>query len=263
LDGRGEGWYKTRMARHPFRSRFLAAIGAEQLIAVFELMPEVSFFIKDAQGRFVALNRRAWEYCGAKSEADAIGKTDADFFPIARATEYRHDDLAVLSGGQPIVNRVEGAPELAGSPRVVLTCKIPLRDRRGRIVGLAGFSRAVDQVRERPIEVARLTAAIARMHDASGERLGSTELAAQSGLSVSQFDRVFRKHTGTSPRQYLLRTRIDGACRRLAQTNDTIAAIASEFGFHDHSHFVRTFRRLLGTTPSEYRVRHQRPAPAR
>ncbi len=53
---------------------------AEQWLALFELMPDVSFFVKDYEGKFMALNLRGREYCGVKSERDAFGKTDQDFF---------------------------------------------------------------------------------------------------------------------------------------------------------------------------------------
>ncbi len=46
-----------------------------------------------------------------------------------------------MKSGQPIINRVESAPESEGSARLVMTSKIPLRDSGGKVIGLAGFSR--------------------------------------------------------------------------------------------------------------------------
>ncbi|MFO0885898.1 MAG: helix-turn-helix transcriptional regulator [Pirellulales bacterium] len=70
------------------------------------------------------------------------------------------------------------------------------------------------------------------------------------GLSTSQFDRTFRKYFGTSPRQYLLRVRVEAACRQLAESNHSIATIALATGFHDHAHLTRTFRQVMGQSPS-------------
>lgn len=238
---------------------FLSQIDGAQVLNLFHLMPEVSFFIKDRRGRFVVLNRRGCEFCGVASEAEALGKTDRDFFPRRRADEYMRDDRAVMKSGQPIINRVESAPESEGSARLVMTSKIPLRDAAGKVIGLAGFSRPTEQVRERPETVERFAGVLKRLHASPSDQLTSRDLARLAGLSVSQFDRTFRQCFGTSPRQYLVRIRVEAACRLLAQTNKTIAAIAVETGFHDHAHFTRSFQKVMNAAPSAYRRQHQSP----
>jgi PAS domain S-box-containing protein len=232
---------------------FLSQVRGTELVRLFDLLPDMSFFIKDRQGRFVALNRRACDYCGVKKERDAIGRTDLDFFPLQRANEYRRDDDLVMSTGKAILNRVESAPEAEGSPRLVLTSKLPLRDRKGAIIGIAGFSRQLDQMRDRSTQEARFAKIIEHMHQHPQETLASRDLARMAGLSQSQFDRSFRRVFGTSARQYLLRVRIEAACRHLAESGDTVSALAQEFGFYDHAHFSRCFRQVMGVTPTEYR----------
>ncbi|MEM6471513.1 MAG: PAS domain-containing protein, partial [Planctomycetota bacterium] len=118
----------------------------QQVLDLFDLLPDVSFFVKDREGRFMALNRRGCEYCKVVSEEAALGKTDHDFFPQTRADDYREDDERVMRTGEPILNRIESAPEDVGSPRLVTTSKIPLRDRRGKVIGVAGFSRQVQRM---------------------------------------------------------------------------------------------------------------------
>ena len=213
----------------------------------------MSFFIKDRKGRFMAVNRRGCDYCGVKQEKDAIGKTDLDFFPHSRAVEYQEDDEVVMSTGRPIVNRLESAPEAEGSPRLVISSKIPLRDEKGVIIGIAGFSRQVEQVRSGSSGEARFARVIDQMHQHPDEALSSAEMARMCGLSQSQFDRSFRRVFGSSARQYLLRVRVEAACRRLAETEETVAALAAELGFYDHAHFTRCFHRIMGLTPAEYR----------
>lgn len=235
---------------------FLQNMRGEEMSKLFDLLPDISFFIKDRQGRFVALNPRGCDYCGVKHEKDAIGKTDLDFFPRSRAIEYQEDDEIVMRTGQAIVNRVESAPEAEGSPRLVMTSKIPLRDASGSIIGIAGFSRQLDQVRSRSSGEARFAKVIEHMHQQPDTTLSSAAMAKMCGLSQSQFDRSFRRVFGTSARQYLLRVRLEAACRRLAETEETVAAIAAELGFFDHAHFTRSFRRAMGLTPAQYR--HQR-----
>jgi AraC-like DNA-binding protein len=224
-----------------------------QLLQVFDLMPDVSFFMKDLDGRFVALNRLGCEFCGVRSARDAFGKTDRDFFPRDRADAYMADDRVVMQTGQAVCNRIEPAPEMEGSPHLVVTNKMPLRDSSGNVIGVFGFSRRVEHVRCAPAATDKLAAAVAYLHENFAESLSTEDLARRAGQSVSQFERTFRKAFGTSPRQYVLRVRVERACRLLTETDQTVATIAVECGFCDHAHFTRAFRALMSVSPSEYR----------
>lgn len=240
---------------------FFRKIGSlQQLVRLFDLMPDVSFFMKDREGRFVALNRLGCEFCNVKSEREALGKTDRDFFPAARAEEYLAADLEVMESGLPKLNRIEPAPEREGSPHLVITNKIPLRDANGRVIGLAGFSRRVENLRTAPATMRKLAATVARLHDGFADPLTTSQLAQQAGLSVSQFERGFRKAFGTSPHQYLVGIRVENACRLLIETDDTVSAVAQRCGFYDHAHFTRSFAALMDSSPSAYRRDHQQPA---
>lgn len=240
---------------------FLRQFNGSDLIRLFDLLPDVNFFIKDRDGRFMVLNRCGQQYCGARGEKAAIGKTDHDFFPQGRAAEYRKDDEEVMRTGRPIINRVESAPEAEGSPGLVVTSKLPLRNAQGQVVGIAGVSRRLDQVRGRPGGEARFARLVEQMHRAPETSLCSAAMARMCGLSPSQFDRSFRAAFGTSARQYLLKVRVESACRRLAERDETIAVLALDLGFFDHAHFTRCFRRLMGLTPTEYRKQHRMPSP--
>lgn len=231
-----------------------------QLAELFDLLPGLSFFIKDRRGRFMALNRRGCEYCGVASEQDAIGRTDHDFFPSQRADEYRADDLSVLESGEPILNRIESAPEAAGSPRLVMTSKIPLRDARGRVIGIAGFSRQVEDIRDPSGTVDAFADVVDYLHRNYGEPLTTAALAERADLSVPQFERRFRRAFDTSPHQYLLRVRIENAARLLAESDQTVSDIAQTCGFYDHAHLSRSFRKAMKTTPSAHRQKF-RPHP--
>lgn len=226
---------------------------AAHLLRLLDHLPDTWFFVKDRRGRFLALNRRGVEVCGVRTEQEALGRTDADFFPRVRAREFQADDRAVMRTGRPVLNRVHPTPGPAGSPRLAVSTKIPLRNRRGEVVGVAGFSRAVDNLRLSVHSLPRLHKAVEHLHTHLAEELPLDLLARIAGLSRSQFARTFRKAFGTSPRQYVLRARIDEACRLLAEDRDTISGIALTLGFHDHAHFSRCFRRLVGVAPTAFR----------
>ncbi|MFK7736123.1 MAG: helix-turn-helix domain-containing protein [Pirellulaceae bacterium] len=242
------------MRNTSLQTRFLSQLGPDShVFGLFDYLPGLSFFVKDRRGRFIALNRRGCEYCGVASETEAIGKTDHDFFPKARADEYRADDAAVMDSGQPIIDRIESAPEDEGSPRLVVTSKIPLRDTRGRVIGVAGFSRQVERLQNLSGSVEAFSDVVAHLHKHFADRFSSSDLAEMAGLSRSHFERRFRRAFGVSPRQYLVRIRVENAARLLRESDRTVAQIAQDCGFYDHAHFSRSFGKIMQLTPTEYR----------
>ncbi|MER6913303.1 helix-turn-helix domain-containing protein [Streptomyces sp. NPDC000594] len=83
------------------------------------------------------------------------------------------------------------------------------------------------------------------------------EIAAHARTSVRSLNRRFRERTGLTPRQYLLRIRLERA-RRLLETGDgTVDEIAARTGFGSPESFRRHFRRLTGTTPRAYRTAYR------
>ena len=229
----------------------------DQILRILDFLPEVSFFIKDRTGRFMAASLNKNEQFGLVHKGDAVGKTDHDFVSPQRADAYRADDIMVMESGEPMINRMEAAPDAMGSPRLVLTCKIPLRDRSGKVMGVAGFSRPIDRLSAGSDPDGRLAKAVEHMHQHYGQGLKSTGLAAMVGLSVSQFVRRFRQAMGASPRQYIMRIRVEAAAGKLADTRLTVSEIAQQCGFTDHAHLSRSFRRMMGIPPTEYRALHQ------
>ncbi|MDF7823088.1 AraC family transcriptional regulator [Pontiellaceae bacterium B12227] len=72
-------------------------------------------------------------------------------------------------------------------------------------------------------------------------------------MSRSNLMRVFRKATGQTPIEYLVRLRIQKAMEMLRNTDLTITEIALEVGFNDSNYFTRQFRRILGESPRAFR----------
>lgn len=72
-------------------------------------------------------------------------------------------------------------------------------------------------------------------------------------LSSSQFSRSFKKHTGTSPYDYLLSVRLARAKELLKNTNLPISDIAYQTGFASDSNFIYFFRKNEGISPLKFR----------
>jgi PAS domain S-box-containing protein len=97
---------------------------------------EQSIFLKDAELRFTAVNRR---FCISNnaSEEELIGKDDFAIYPAELAMKYRADDVRVLREGVRI--ETEEQTLVSGMLRWVRVIKIPLRDAMHRTVGVVGI----------------------------------------------------------------------------------------------------------------------------
>jgi AraC-like DNA-binding protein len=90
--------------------------------------------------------------------------------------------------------------------------------------------------------------------DAHSHRpIGLEDAAEQAGISPFHFLRLFSEALGVTPHQYLVRSRLRHAARRLADDDSAITDIAYDVGFGDLSNFVRTFHRAAGASPLRFR----------
>lgn len=85
------------------------------------------------------------------------------------------------------------------------------------------------------------------------EHLSLERLAQQVKLSAYHFARLFRRTTGESPHQFVLRKRLEAAERLLRETDLPLSQIAVDVGFPNQSHFTQVFRQHRGLTPRRYR----------
>ena len=225
----------------------------QQMQLLFNHLPDIYYFVKDREGRFVLANNTFVKQCGARDEAEIIGKTDFDFFPLGRAENYVKDDNYVMETGESIIDRVELAPDPGNSINWFITCKVPVYSNAGKIIGLAGTARDVARAGLALRPYTEMRAVLEFVSENFSQPIEIKELAALVHLSVSQFERRFRKVFQISPLKHIMNVRIRAASVRLTTTNDTIAAIALDCGFYDHSHFTRNFRKTMGVSPKEYR----------
>lgn len=90
--------------------------------------------------------------------------------------------------------------------------------------------------------------------DNYGREIKLAELAQVAGMSSFHFAREFKRTTGTTPHQYLIKFRIERAKALLARRDLPLIEVSLRSGFSHQSHFTRLFRRVTGTTPNSYRT---------
>lgn len=208
------------------------------------------YFAKDMQGRFVYANKLLYEYFDLNSPCDAIGKTDADFFREDITEHIHQDDISVMNGGA-ITNKLELIEDGRGDVLWLVTSKIALRNHTGVIVGVEGISRSArhTQATMKPYNV--FSECINYMQKHFKNAIYIEYLANLACMSVSTFERKFKKQFGYSPKQHIKRLRIQESCR-LLRDGKSIQQAALESGFCDQSYFTREFHAIMSMTPKNY-----------
>ena len=79
------------------------------------------------------------------------------------------------------------------------------------------------------------------------------DMAQSVSMSERTFLRHFKAETGMPPSEYLLRTRLDMACRLLITTTLPIDKIARRSGMCSGMRLAKIFKRSLGISASDYR----------
>ncbi|MEI8341085.1 MAG: AraC family transcriptional regulator [Verrucomicrobiota bacterium] len=103
---------------------------------------------------------------------------------------------------------------------------------------------------ETPLLIARIFKII---REEACRDLTRADVARCAGVSSAHMAELLLERTGRSFTDLLREARIDRACELLRNSELSMAAIASECGFCDQSHFTRVFRELKKTTPKHYR----------
>ena len=231
------------------------------LARMMDASTELCFYIKDAEGRIVALNRRNREVCNIPNELCAIGLTSRDLFPAHKAESYMELDRRVLTTGEPVTDYATVYPA-DDSDRLMINDVRPLRDAKGNIIGTVRMYR-LEEVKLAPAvgqsQDQKIRSAVTYVRKHCAEKLTQTSVAHRFGLSVSTFKRGFSRLMKMPFGRFLLVTRINAA-RDLLEHSDLIESeIAIRTGFHDASHLSVTFARLRGMTPGGYRREHRNP----
>ena len=91
------------------------------------------------------------------------------------------------------------------------------------------------------------------VHAKMEDDLSLDEMAQSVGLSTAHFARMFRKSTGETPHQFVLRQKVERAKAMLRAPAARVLDVAVACGFKTQQHFAQVFRDVCGIRPTEYR----------
>ncbi|RMG77042.1 MAG: PAS domain S-box protein [Chloroflexi bacterium] len=117
------------------------------LRTLIDTLPD-HIYVKDTLSRFITVNHATIQHMKAQSLEDVIGKTDFDFFPLEKASEYYQEELTIFETGQSLIDKenIIIDPQTK-EERFYLSSKIPFRNRHGQIIGIVGVNRDVTALR--------------------------------------------------------------------------------------------------------------------
>ena len=190
-----------------------------------------------------------------------LGRRPCDVCPGDYGRIPTEQDEQVLRTGQPIVERLELFWRKPNAPVWGLTSKLPIRDARGQVTGLIGISKDLVTPLSREDVSPEIARVLRYLESAYDDPVSPSSLARKAGMTASRVARIIKRIHGISPMQLITKTRITVGCRLLCETDASIAQIALDCGFVDHSAFTRAFRSGTSYSPSEDRRLNSSSAP--
>ena len=166
------------------------------LSAIIENQPGL-MWLKDTDGKFLAVNTKFAKSCGVNDPEILIGKTDLDIWPKELAEKYIADDIEVIRSKKPVTKEETIFDE--GQIRWFETFKTPIADDEGIVIGSTGYAHDITErrqdeeaLRESEIELQNLLQTIQAgviVHDVKNNKIKKYNQTALKilGLKKEQF----------------------------------------------------------------------------
>ena len=227
-------------------------------IRMLYTLEDISFFVKDSSFSLIFANPHFYQRLGLKSQEELLGKNDFELFPEPLAKKFRKDDEWIIRKSKPMTGLVELFLNLQGIPAWYLTNKFPIINKKGQSIGVMGIVKRYEKDSLNLTRDTKIEAVINQLREESVNAPSINRLASENGISHRQLNRRFKEATGLTPQQFMVRSRIEKACQRLRETENSITDIAYELGFCDQSAFTAQFRKRMTLTPKKYREQYGR-----
>lgn len=113
-------------------------------------------YVKDAESRYILINRAIIELLGVKWEHEVVGKKVGELFGEAVAKVNNEEDGRILATGETVIGRDEQVTTHSGEHRWLLTTKVPLRDQQGSVIGIVGISHDITERKQTEVMLEEL-----------------------------------------------------------------------------------------------------------
>ncbi|PQO38008.1 AraC family transcriptional regulator [Blastopirellula marina] len=244
--------YKTEWETR-LEALFAQAPSLTLLEELFARLDEVSICIKDLEGHYLSVNNAFLRSVPKLRREDVIGKNAFDLYPHALAVGYQQQDQQLLTKGQNLHDQLEMITNPDGTLGWYITSKVLAKNVDGMVIAIVGMSRDLHAPTEKAKRYSKVAVALKKIQNEYAKPLRVQQLAEESGLSVSQFERIMRSMIQITPSQYLIRQRVEAAAVLLRDSDKNIAAVAMDCGFSDQPSFCKQFKRVTGLSPLKYR----------
>src|SRR5687767_99463 len=158
-----------------------AGIDPRQFLHAFDHIPGLNYFVKDADSRTMLNNREFAQYPGRPAEEEFVGKRPSEYIPKDLADHYETDDRKVYQTGQPLRNIIEIGFNEQGVPDWIITDKFPIKDARGRVIGIMGTMQRLERRIEALPHLGEVGKAAAFIRENLGRRLHLSDVADHVG----------------------------------------------------------------------------------
>jgi len=242
------------------RRKAEAALEQERYLlhALMDTLPHNIYF-KDAGSRFIRINKALATGFRLQDAAEALGKTDFDFFTEEHARQAMADEQEIMRTGEPMVDREEKETWPDGRTTWALSTKIPLYNEEREIVGTVGISRDMTE-RKQAAEALRLAKEAAE----SANRAKSAFLANMSheirtplNAVIGMTELVLKSPLSGQQREFLQTVRDSGEAL-LSVINDILDFSKIEAGKLALDCSTFDLRESLGDTMKSFAIRaHQ------
>ena len=115
---------------------------ARQLLEAIVEGATDAIYAKDADGRYLLLNRELCRFLG-KSRQEILGHDDREIFPAEDTERILSDDRKTMDND--CVWSAEESLQTTGGRRSFLTTRGPLHDTNGRVIGIFGIARDITE----------------------------------------------------------------------------------------------------------------------
>nr|WP_252732305.1 helix-turn-helix domain-containing protein [Paraglaciecola arctica] len=220
---------------------------------MYDSVPDVQFWIKNRDGIYIAINKFFLQNYLVSDDSKILGRTDFEIAPEFIARHWNADDDTVLQG-KCITNRIELVCQSDHSIAWHITNKRPIKGTEGVVIGSCGTTRKFQDTEPSTLPFANMMPAIEHIRSHINRPILTDTLACLVHMSVSTFERKFKKHFNDSPAKFIKKLRLSLACQKLLSTDLPISEIANICGFCDQSYMTKEFHRVMAVTPREYKA---------